>query len=172
MQEPAEELFVWLRSKVIDRHAAPSLYTGLLQTMHNMEFVWYLLDDSNRAEDGLELRRDFYREVYPGQQPDLTLGCSFLEMLIAFSYRAEFQTGAPAKEWFWIMVDNIGLGELRHTSPDDVQHIEEVIFDVICRNYDDAGNGSLFPVRWPRTDMRELSILYQFFAYVQEEKSF
>ena len=100
--EPIEEVyFNWLYSKVAYMpNPTPSLtFYTLFRDLHSTEFVWLISGDDNRAQDGLDLRREFFRESLIHQDPAWNdIGCSVLEMLIAFSRKAEFETDLDARD--------------------------------------------------------------------------
>ena len=170
MSEPLEVLyFNWLCAKV--RRRDFPLYYNLLKVLYTTEFTWLLPMDENRAEDGKELRLDFVRET--GFEPDSEWeaeGCSVLEMLVAFSYRAWFETEIPSREWFWRMIENLSLDELRHMSKADIPMVNVILRKFVQRQYPDNGYGSLFPMMWPKEDQRAVDIWQQFCAYVEEQR--
>lgn len=166
--------FNWLCAKVnvYVRPTTPSLtHWNLLRTLHHTEFVWLLWGDENRAEDGLELRRDFIFEAEAPDYPDWRRnpGCSVLEMLIAFSRRAEFQTGDKARDWFWEMLDNLGLKEVDDGHEATPEDIEEILEMFVWRTYDYDGDGGLFPLTSPTRDQASLEIWYQFCDYLVDK---
>jgi hypothetical protein len=169
VSEPVEnDYFNWLCAKVLD--PTQQIYRKLLWVMHHKEFAWLQPMDENRAADGLELRVYFVDEtrLAPDSRWPIT-GCSIFEMMLALSVRCEFQTEMTAREWFWLMVQNLGLDEYRQVPDEDVPHIQDVLDRFIWRRYDDAGHGGLFPLRWPQKDEREVEIWYQFFDYLDEQ---
>src|SRR4029077_5421852 len=102
MNEAVEHLyFDWLCARVVNMVNVPRpTYWELLAQLHKTEFVWLILGDDNRAEDGKELRKEFIIQAELPDDPQwrIEVGCSVLEMLIAFSRRAEFQDETPAPE--------------------------------------------------------------------------
>lgn len=172
MNEPLENLyFNWLCAKVITvvKTTPRPMDLRLLRILHNTEFVWLLSGDDNRAEDGKELRREFLIEAdIPDDILWRTMGCSMLEMLIAFARRAEFQTDDPAREWFWEFIENLGLREFADDS-NAVAIIQDKLDTVIWRTYDWHGYGGIFPIIHPQTDQRELEIWYQFCNYLVDQ---
>lgn len=174
MNEPLENTyFNWLCAKVIrnDGVSTPSnSYWNLLRSLHNTEFAWTIVGDDNRAEDGLELRREF---LIAGEIPDQpewrAMPCSLLEMLIAFSRRAEFMEGSPARQWFWEFLDNLGLLEFTDALELDGQ-IEEALYDLVWRNYQPDGRGGLFPMKEAPEDQRNTEIWYQFCEYLIDQE--
>lgn len=172
--EPFENLyFNWLCAKVIyNMNPTPSLtYWTLLRTLQNTEFVWILAGDDNRAEDGLELRVEFIFEAETPDDPEWRRfpPCSVLEMLIAFSRRAEFMTGQKAKDWFWEFIDNLGLIECTDGSGVTPDEIGEILDRFIWRTYESNGYGGLFPLDSRNgDDEREVEIWYQFCHYLDD----
>lgn len=169
MEEPIEELyFNWLCAKVLDVNVP--IYLDLMRILYRTEFVWKIHADSNRYEDGLELRDDFvrvsgfYREDTWYHEP-----CSVLEMLIAFAQRAHFQTDRPVRDWFWEFIQNLGLDEFRQVSEEDRPIIDDILHDFVWRTYEPNGHGGMFPMRWPKEDQREVEIWHQFFEYLDEQ---
>lgn len=173
MQEPFENLyFNWLYSKVggISVHSPSLRFVKLLSILHKLEFVWVVLGDDNRAEDGKDLRIEFLNATgYAPPENWLQDGCSVLEMLIAFSRRAEFETDIKARDWFWKMLDNLGLDELNDATDPDPIFVETVVETFVWRFYDDHGYGGLFPLKETSNDQREVEIWYQFCEYVFDE---
>jgi hypothetical protein len=173
MTEPFEEsYFNWLYSKVggISVHNPSLRFVKLLAILHKLEFVWTVLGDDNRAEDGKDLRIEYVNSTHI--QPDefwLQDGCSMLEMLIAFSRRAEFETDISARDWFWKMLDNIGLSECNDATDPDPIFVEATIERLVWRLYDNHGHGGLFPLQATPNDQREVEVWYQFCEYVFEE---
>lgn len=174
MNEPLENLyFNWLCAKVlIVTNPTPSLtYYTLFRTLHNTEFAWLLSGDDNRAEDGKELRREF---LIMGDIPDdvvwrTQIPCSVFEMLIAFSKRAEFNTGVLAKDWFWEMIENLGLKGANDASEVDPEEIQDTLEHFMWRNYSGNGDGGLFPLDNPTRDQLEIEIWHQFCDYLVDQ---
>lgn len=167
--------FNWLATKVIRVHnPTPQLtFDTLLKALHNTEFAWFLDGDDNRAEDGKELRREF---LIAGNFPDdiewrNEYPCSVLEMLIAFSRKAEFNSeGIPAKAWFWEMLANLNLDKLNDASGVSPDEIIDVLEHMMWRQYPPNGDGGLFPLIYPEEDQRQVEIWYQFCAYLVERE--
>jgi hypothetical protein len=177
MNEPIEALyFNWLCAKVMHLdNPTPSLtYWKLLRVLYTTEFVWIISGDSNRFDDGLDLRLEFFRSAL-FQEPDGSLdpmGCSLLELLYGFSRRATFETDIPEDEWFWQFISNLGLSEFNDASNFDIFIIEDCLCRFIWRTYDYNGGGGLFPLSHPKHDQRQIEIWYQFCEYVMEKGLF
>jgi hypothetical protein len=173
MGEPFEEVyFNWLCAKVTDPFGRSLNDVKLLEDLHKTEFVWLISGDDNRAVDGQYLRKEFFDQShFPVEHYFLEYTCSVLEMLIAFSRRAEFQTDDPPSEWFWIMVDNLGLRELNGTDEENLEQYNEIMDIFLWREYSDLGYGGLFPLKWSPNNQRSIEILYQFFEYLSEKEN-
>ena len=169
MDEPIEErYFNWLCAKVL----TPTIpvYWDLMRILFRTEFHFVVNRDRNRAEEGRELREDFFREAYLKPDPHwMSLPVSILEVLIAMARRAHFETNQPVKDWFWEMLTNLGLDEFRQVSKSDEDVIEDILYRFIWRQYEPSGHGGIFPLRWPRRDQREIEIWYQFCDYLEEQ---
>ena len=174
MSELVEHLyFNWLCARVVDMKAVDSHpdYWKLLTHLHKTEFVWMMLGDNNRAMDGKELRREFIllEELPDDEVWRVEIGCSVLEMLIAFSRRAEFQDDTPTYDWFWEFIRNLGLEEFTDNDYDP-QAVEDILQRFIWRTYDSYGNGGMFPIRNPYDDQRDLEIWHQFCEYMVDQE--
>lgn len=175
MNEPVEELyFNWLCAKVLTPaiRTPSTSYDVLMNVLHTTEFVWFVSGDDNRAADGKELRREFllaahipddveWRTLYP---------CSVLEMLIAFSSRAEFNSSISAKDWFWEMLENLNLKDINDASDVSPYEIVEVLEHFMWRNYPPDGDGGLFPLTHPHRDQTQIQIWNQFCDYLVDKK--
>lgn len=168
MWEPIEiEYFNWLCAKVLDPDTRG--YVSLMGMLFNTEFVWFVPADKHRAEDGIELRTDFYRETNRTRDPLLDgRACSIFEMFVAFAERAEFQTRSSEKAWFWEFIRNLGLDQFRNITDSDIPSIEEILYTFTWRIYDPSGAGGMFPMSQTQYDQREKEIWYQFFEYLED----
>lgn len=176
MNAPVDELyFRWLYKQVgsvTEKNPARS-YLNLMRQLYQTEFVWFVPNDHNRAEDGRDLRLRFVH--YSGVTPDddwMGLGCSMFEMLLGLSHRLSFEDGRKPKGWFWELIDNLGMTELTDKNYGDLTHeaVEETLNRVVWRTYEPDGLGGLFPLEHPREDQREVEIWYQLCAYLLDEK--
>ena len=167
VEEPLEDAyFRWLCAKVKSNRDLN--YWNLLTILHRSEFSWIVDGDQNRAADGIALREEFFRETgYDADGLFAAYPCSLLEMFIAFSRRAEFQTG-NASEWFWEFIRNLGLEDFRRVRDSDLHIINEILYRLVWRSYLPNGEGSMFPLNRPRQDQRELEIWEQFCEYLED----
>jgi hypothetical protein len=169
---PVDELyFKWLYRQVGSvRERNPSRsYFELMKQLHQKEFHWFVPNDHNRVEDGRDLRIRFVH--YSGITPDsawMGLGCSFFEMLLGLSHRLSFEDGGPPREWFWRLIENLGMEDLNDANYGDQTYeaVDEVLERVMWRQYAPDGSGGLFPLKHPEKDQREVEIWYQLCAYL------
>lgn len=88
----------------------------LLYYLFEVDYIWTIPLDINRAQDGIDLRclwanltkLETYDTVFKNKK------CSMLEMLIAFAIRIENDfmgdTGVnKSSEWFHLMITNLGI---------------------------------------------------------------
>lgn len=174
MNEPIESLyFDWLVAKVTDPHArTPSqTYWKLLHELHSHEFIWNAPRDDNRAQDGVNLRGEFLTQSGMEADPEwFNVGCSIFEMIYALCRQAAFQDGRKPFEWFWEIMENLGLAELNDASSIQPDDVEQVVDRLIWRTYDTNGAGGMFPLRNPFFDQRKVEIWYQLEEYLGERE--
>jgi len=164
-----DRYLVWLYDHVANAKTrrGPRTYWDLFEKLYSIEFVWFVPNDDNRAADGRELRTEWataFGEDVP--QEWLSLGCNFLEMLIGLSKRLAFETDGKSEEWFWHLIDNLGLRGFNDRNQFDEAEVEEIVNAVIWRTYDRYGNGGLFPLPNSRKDQRRVEIWYQLSEYL------
>lgn len=170
MTEPLENLyFSWLCAKVsqVENPAPSSTHLKLFRKLFQTEFVWLLSGDDNRAEDGLELREEFFVASGITDEFDPHEGCSVFEMLIAFSHRAEFMVGETPRFWFWLMLENIGLSGANDASYNE-EKAHRILYNFLWRLYDENGRGSLFPLTDSTQNQKETEIWYQFCEWLED----
>ena len=147
-------------------------YSQLFSIGWHTDFIYYIPNDQNRAQDGIALRGYFETETSI-RLPDLG-ECKMIEFLIALSRRMndilyDFRDPNRTADYFWELIDNIDL-TIDYEPP--IEYEEDIIraFHIINhREYDRWGNGgSLFPLRKPYKDQRKTEIWYQMMAYLQE----
>lgn len=158
--------FKWL-CDTVDAQNQKSSYMILLKELYRKPFYSVLHNDENRAADGIDLR---------GALSSKEDGCCVLEMLVALAIKAEYlcgpEEGGPSQsEWFWIMLDNLGL--LRFTDSEWYSHSSEEMVNQILdrfleRGYGRDGSGGLFPIQSRVRDQRRVEIWYQLSFYIEE----
>jgi hypothetical protein len=159
----------WLYSqvKVVRTRRSSATYWNLFRQLFEIEFVWFVPNDDNRAADGRELRREWMTITGKEVDPDwLGLGCSFLELLIGLSRRLAFEGGNDGPSWFWKLIINLELLGCHDKSDFDPEYVEDVTHAVIFRTYDSNGNGGLFPLDHTNNDQRQVEIWYQLSEYL------
>lgn len=164
--------FDWLCSKC-DVHDHKKLLCQLLDT----EFTYSIELDGNRAEDGVDLRYRFGKEHGIAQHRIATAldqrPCSVLEMMVALALRIEEEIMSDCEKgdrtgvWFKTMLQN-----LRLVTMDDRRYDERIVYERIRtfldRQFAINGDGSLFRLRNPRRNMRNVEIWYAAMWYLDE----
>lgn len=139
-------------------------YGRLLWQLHNTEFVPMLTMDNNRIYDAYELRRSL-------GYTDTTHPVCMYEMMVALAQRLEtdIMHGTSVKdrtnEWFWRMIDSLGLSEMDDEKYDSV-FVEHTLQRFMNRTYSPNGEGGLFTISNPNVDMRKEEIWYQAGLYL------
>lgn len=148
----------------------------LLMHLHEVPFIYTIPMDSNRAEDGIELRYRFGREQeYDDRIVASCLDdrdCSVLEVMIALSFRCEDtmynpEEGDQTARWFWEMINSLGLQNMKGDMYNKY-YVDAAIDIFLNREYDRNGNGGLFTICDRNTDMRPLELWYQMSKYLDE----
>lgn len=177
MDEPLERAyFDWLAGQVGSVNANPrSSHRDFLEQMFRKVFVWLVANDDNRVEDAIGLRYEFVDEIWQRQVPTVWfhVECSFLEMMVALSRRLAWQTEGEPSVAFWHLAQNLGVHPCTDAnyrrSPNQVRaRIDEIMDDVIWRQYKPNGRGGFFPLDHPHQDQRTVEIWYQMSAYLLE----
>jgi hypothetical protein len=167
-----DQYLTWLYGQVAAVRARKSSRTfwDLFRQLFETEFAWVIANDENRAADGRELRREWVDETRSEVDLNwLALGCSFLEMLIGLSRRLAFGTDGDAANWFWHLINNLGLQSFHDRSGFSSEDVEDITSAVIWRTYEPDGTGGLFPIRDSGNDQREVEIWYQLSEYLLQE---
>lgn len=167
------EYFEWLLSFVCtERFSKRMSYRKLLIQLHNIEFIYSIPKDANRAEDGIDLRWRFsLLEGYDEAEEYLDGPCSVLEMMLALAIRCEEtimddpRMGDRTGQWFWGMITNLGLGSMTDDRYDKA-FVNDVIDRFLNREYEPNGKGGLFTVRHCNHDLRKVEIWYQLNWYL------
>lgn len=168
-----------------DRFINRVTYFDLARKLYRTDFVWPVVMDHNRAEDGEQLRL-WYAELnsyYSDYKILEGKRCSVLEMLIAFAERIErdvigIDRDAPDKSecWFWLMLFNLGIGgmdcsDAYYTSETEFT-LDNVLDIFLHRKYDFNGNGGLFPLKHAEKDQKEVELWYQMQAFFMENPQY
>lgn len=172
------EYFEWMYNMVYnDRYSKSSKYSKLFRYLFEKEFYYLIPMDGNRAEDGINLRYTFGREM--GYDDPVIASsidnrpCSVLEMMIALALRCEVHImddpdlGNRVGQWFWEMIVNLGLGHMTD-SKFDRDEADEIMYIFLERKYGRDGTGGLFRVSDSTKDMRSTEIWYQMCWHLNE----
>lgn len=178
---PLEELyFVWLYEQVGAQWTNPrNTYWDLARQLYSKEFIWFVPNDDNRVLDGIELRHEFidrFPQARLGEVDSawLEIGCSMLEMLIAFSRVLAFEGEGEPREWFWVMLENADLKQFTDARylrgrKKTQELVDEYLDMIIWRRFASNGEGGLFPLENPTEDQRKTELWYQASAYLLEQ---
>lgn len=177
-EELNQRYFEWMYQLVCNgRYSNRLSYRKLLIKLHNIEFEYSIEMDSNRAEDGIELRYRFrYENSYEETLVDKYLNdrsCSVLEMMVALAIRCEENImddpdiGNRVGQWFWNMIVNLKLGRMNDINYDN-EYVESVIYKFLKRQYRENGEGGLFTVEHCKYDLRTVEIWYQMCWYLDD----
>jgi hypothetical protein len=164
MDERERAYFEWLASQVVGQEG--KTYEELLLLLHSKEFVWLVANDDNRVQDGLDLRVEY---LNAGGWVSVKEPCTVLEALVGLSRRLAFHTDGTAVGWAGQLLVNLEL----HTMYDPLTakravRANDIIENLIWRNYNPDGSGGFFPLSWPETDQTKVELWYQMAAYVDE----
>ena len=169
-----EAYFEWMYNLACgNRYSKNISHRKLLSFLHEVEFIYLLPMDENRARDGIDLRRRF--SLITEHDDILTRyldgPCSVLEMLVSLSIRCEESImddpsiGDRTTQWFWGMIVNLGLGSMTDERF-DIDLANDVIFRFLNREYEPDGRGGLFTIHDCPYDLRTVEIWYQMNWYL------
>lgn len=168
------DYYEWLIEKVNCPKAEN--YTMLLRDLHDIPFSWSVPMDRNRALDGIELRKRYLDDVNasPYRYSEVELmefPCSFLEMMIAMAERFCLDVVGEhfknTKEYFWLMIENLGLNDSTDDNYDP-EYVRQHVDNMIFRKYSYSGSGGLFPLESPTRDQRKVDLWYQLCEWFEE----
>lgn len=167
-----ERYFDWLCDLICkDRFANQNSFYRLLSYLYDTEFRYSMSRDSNRAEDGIDLRRRFLYDYVDDVDMTIEHPCSVLEMMVALAIRCEecimddADKGDRTGQWFWTMITNLGLGSMTDDRFDE-RCVDDVIERFLNREYEPNGRGGLFYIRNCDQDLRSVEIWYQLCWYL------
>jgi hypothetical protein len=178
-----EDYFSWLYNIVKDQRRS---YKKLSSILHNKPFRWFIRNDDNRYQDGLNLRNLFIEENNLDESHlevsyFLKGDCTVFELMVALSlrlnelmYDLESHKNTTSR-WFLEMLRNLKLYRFtddfspyeQFDGPSDAE-IDEILEILIDRTYDAKGRGSLFPVSVTNRDMSTTEIWYQMMEYLEK----
>lgn len=160
----------WLCNRVtLDK----TKYSRLASLLFATSFDWpgRIPLDANRANDGLQLRYEYYDETGDNID-DILSDCSVLEMMVALAERMDGIMGEPGEsqygEWFAEMLKNLGLDKQTNRYF-DANEVERILENMMYRDIKYSGKGGLFPLRNAVEDQRYLSLWDQMSCYINEK---
>lgn len=178
-EEVINEYFEWMYSiveSVTPSHGGvtPTFlsHRKLLMHLHGTEFTFLIPMDENRADDGINLRYRFELESEYTDACRYLLGpCSVLEMMISLALRCEETimdepaVGNRTKQWFWEMINNLGLGAMTDDRFDR-REVDDILERFLNREYEPDGSGGLFRIKRCDRDLRRVEIWHQLCWYL------
>lgn len=166
-----EKYWKWMISLVNARE-----YTRLCQILENIPFTYDLVMDGNRADDGINLRYRFGREMGYSDREIATLDmsdCSVLEMMVALAIRIEVSImddplqGDRTAVWFHEMLQSMELDMYTNLYV-DANEVTRKVYRMLNRTYWSTGQGGLFTIPHCREDLRQVEIWYQMCWYFRD----
>lgn len=172
-QKVREKYFEWLYNYVCKGRSHDKVsYIKVFTYLHEVEFIYNIPNDVNRAEDGIALRYRF--AIEEGNEDIISFldsPCSVLEMMVALAIRCEetimddTRYGDRTGQWFWSMMASLGISNM----VDDVFDINDVSYKIerfLLGDYAPDGKGGLFHIRNCEYDIRSLEIWTQLCWYL------
>ena len=157
------DYYLWLESLVNDGN-----HSSLIRYLYSQPYRWQFLLDENRTAGGLNLRRVYAYENGVDLQEVGQGFCSILEMLIALAKRMTELLDHDISKWFWVLMKNLGLDKIDDNHYDE-SRARDILNKWLDREYDSAGNGSLFPVSRYLGDCRKLDVWGQMNVWIAEK---
>lgn len=172
-----QRYFRWMCGLVRDDSLRTSDYKKLFAQLHAIEFQYFISMDSNRADDGIDLRYRFgYEEGIPQRDIADSLDiypCSVLEMLVALCFRCEEHImcdpdiGDRTGKWFWDIIDNMGLIGMTDSNYDSYE-VEQIVSRFLNREYEPDGRGGLVTIKDCKYDLRDVELWNQMMWHLNE----
>ena len=173
------EYFEWMYDIVCpERFNRRISFRKLLKYLHDRPFVVLIDNDYNRVMYGIDFRYKFgYESGYSRELITQNLDinpCSVLELIIALAFDIEEHLmtdedryGNRTGQWFWNMINNMGLGRMTDDKF-DIDYVEAIVDRFLNREYERNGKGGLFMISDPSRDMRNVEIWYQAMWYLND----
>lgn len=173
--ELKERYFNWMYGIVIGPSKAS--YRKLLKRLNEISFTYTLPMDSNREQDGIDLRYRFGHANGVSERIIVNAldihDCSVLEMMVALAIHCEEDVmddpdaGNRTPKWFMDMVGNLGLLGMDDTHYNK-EYIDHRIDIFLNRKYSPDGKGGLFHLKRCHEDLTKVQIWYQMNWYLNE----
>lgn len=139
-------------------------YRATYSMMNDIPFRYYVMDDENRMNDGLDLREQYMYEMGINEHVDMPVWpfdsrrASVLEVLVGIVLRMDNQGFERSRsEWMHMFLENLGIND---RNKQDAGFIHNTIKRFIERGYHRNGDGGLFICN-SDADMTRLSIFEQ-----------
>lgn len=179
-----DDYFSWLYGLVKGK---PSR-VKLCKELYLKKFRWFVHNDDNRCEDGLNLR-DIFVEENDLDESHLEVNyflkgeCTVLEVMVALAqrmndlmYDLNDTQNDKTPRFFLEMLTNLGLAEFTDNStrddrlgPGQEAEVDEVLEVLMDRTYGVDGRGGLFPLKKRhREDQSKVEIYYQMMYWLDE----
>lgn len=169
-----DDYFEWLCELIDAKRFSKSVsYRKLLIHLHDIEFIWFIPKDENRASDGINLRRRyaFHHDMDDDITEYIDGPCSVFEMMVALAVRCEEGimddelAGDRTGQWFWGMIRNLGLSSMTD-SKFNKNRVDDIVMRFLNRDYEPDGRGGLFTVKNYDRDLRTVEIWWQLNWYL------
>lgn len=183
-----EDYTEWLSDKIGKRDGRT--YSNLLILLNAKGYSDDIGNDRNRSYEGGKLREEYINENMDHWDDDAWeridwCPCTFLEMMIALSYRLEELTYNPYEEgdtsasrWFWEMIENLGFStyddawfenELEGWEyVDGIYYVNKTLETVNDRTCDYHNKGCLFPLQKSNRKVSQMELWDQANEYLIE----
>jgi hypothetical protein len=150
-------------------------YTMFIDRAFEVPFYEIVPNDENRAEDGKNLREEFFTETKVFPRID---SCTLLEMMVALAGRLNaeaytFEDPDRNNYWFFVLLLNLAGNqnwEDQMMDPLTEQMMVRQMTKAVKREYKYDGSGGFFPLKSPREDQRRVEIWYQMMAWLDENQ--
>ena len=157
------DYFDWLYHQAFDGYK----WWDIMHILHGVSFRWdhNIEHDSNRASDGIQLRRDYLFECGKGRESyefDIR-EASFFEVYVGLAKKMAhlLDKSLPTS-----MAYILRIGPFDDLMP--ATKVVEVAERVMIRDYDFNGVGGLFPLMSATRDQRDVELIYQLNLHVLE----
>lgn len=180
METLKDSYFDWIINKLFDNKTTMDLYTPLLRTLNSIPFEWSIELDENRQKDAQDLRYIFgdengYYESEICRELDI-VPPSLFEVIAALIFRVQdsmlgdFDVVITNQQIILDCLKSLKLNDLTgDMSFDDLYYIDNIIGTLYSREYEYNGEGGLFTVESPKSDMRDTELWYQMMWYLNEK---
>lgn len=162
--------FLWLIGKAHAYQYLPK-YENAFRRLHELDYIWTMELDEDRAIKGCDLRQWFDEEVGSLSDYDYCRPCSMLELMVSLAIDCDERLmwnsydGNRTDVWFWNMFCNLGLIGMRGKGYDQLT-VDTAVLRFLNKDYPPNGEGGLFYTNRDDVDMRELELWYQLMYWI------